>query len=139
MNPITIETTINSDLQNVWEKWNSPEDITKWSFASDDWECPRATNDLQVGGRFSTTMAAKDGSTSFDFTGTYTLVEPMSKIQYTMDGEGKRKVTVLFEKVSDNQTKVTETFDPENQNPEEMQRGGWQAILENFKKHVEKN
>jgi uncharacterized protein YndB with AHSA1/START domain len=124
-------------MQTVWEYWNKPEHIVQWAFASDDWEAPAAENDLHVGGRFKTTMAAKDKSTSFDFTGTYTKVGEHEIIEYTMD-DG-RKVSVRFEITDDNHTKIIETFDPENENSEEMQRSGWQAILDNFKKHVEKN
>ena len=106
-----------------------------WAFASDDWEAPHAENDLRPEGRFKTTMAAKDGSTSFDFEGTYTTVDEHSVIEYTMD-DG-RKASIRFEAQDDGDTTVTESFDPESQNPEEMQRAGWQAILDNFKKYVE--
>lgn len=135
MNTITIETTIHKDIDTVWEYWNNPEHIKGWAFASDDWEAPHAENDLEVGGSFTTTMAAKDGSTSFDFGGVYTDIVPGEKIAYTIaDG---RKVSVTFTKIDDNTTKVVETFDPESINPEDMQRTGWQAILDNFKKYTE--
>lgn len=133
---ITIQTTVNAPVEKVWKYWNQPEHITKWAFASDDWHAPKAENDLRVDGTFSTTMAAKDGSFSFDFGGVYTKVENHKIIAYTI-GDG-RKVKVEF--VSEgNQTKVVETFELESQNPEEMQRGGWQAILDNFKKYTEAN
>lgn len=133
---ITIQTTVNAPVEKIWKYWNQPEHITKWAFASDDWHAPKAENDLRVDGNFSTTMAAKDGSFSFDFGGVYTKVENHKIIEYTI-GDG-RKVKVEF--VSEgNQAKVVETFELESQNPEEMQRGGWQAILDNFKKYTEAN
>lgn len=132
--PITITADINAPVEKVWEYWNKPEHITKWAFASDDWEAPFAENDIKEGGKFKTTMAAKDKSTSFDFEGVYTAVKEYELIEYDMsDG---RHVKVLFEQAP-NGVKVTETFDPENENPEEMQRSGWQSILNNFKKYVE--
>ncbi|MBL7839697.1 MAG: SRPBCC family protein [Cyclobacteriaceae bacterium] len=133
---ITIQTTVNAPVEKVWKYWNQPEHITKWAFASDDWHAPKAENDLRVDGTFSTTMAAKDGSFSFDFGGVYTKVENHKIIEYTI-GDG-RKVKVEFVPEG-NQTKVVETFELESQNPEEMQRGGWQAILDNFKKYTEAN
>lgn len=133
---ITIQTTVNAPVEKVWKYWNQPEHITKWAFASDDWHAPKAENDLRVDGTFSTTMAAKDGSFSFDFGGVYTKVENHKIIEYTI-GDG-RKVKVEFV-AEGNQTKVVETFELESQNPEEMQRGGWQAILDNFKKYTEAN
>ncbi len=135
-NAITVEATINAPVEKVWKYWNEPQHITKWCAASDDWHAPFAENDLRTDGTFKTTMAAKDGSFSFDFGGIYTNVEKHKRIEYTM-GDG-RKVKIVF--ISDgNKTKVTETFDPESENPVEMQRGGWQAILDNFKKHTETN
>jgi uncharacterized protein YndB with AHSA1/START domain len=136
MNKITVETIINAPIEKVWEYWNNPEDIKKWAFASDDWEAPEAENDLKVGGRFKTTMAAKDGSESFDIRGTYTVVEEHKLIEYDMDGEDRRHVKIEFDATPEG-VKVIETFDPENENSEEMQRGGWQAILDNFKKYAE--
>lgn len=134
--PITIEATIDAPVEQVWEFWNSPAHIKKWAFASPEWHAPKAENDLREGGAFSTTMAARDGSMSFDFGGTYTTVNENELIEYTL-GDG-RKVKIIFEADGD-RTKITETFDPENQNPLEMQKGGWQAILDNFKKHTEEN
>lgn len=136
-NPITVQTVINAPIEKVWKYWNKPEHIMSWAFASDDWEAPAAENDLRVGGKFKTTMAAKDKSSSFDFTGTYTHVGEHELIEYTMD-DG-RKVSVRFETLDGDHTKITETFDPESENSEEMQRSGWQAILDNFKKYVEGN
>lgn len=143
MNKITIETVINAPIGKVWKYWNEPEHITKWAFASDDWEALNATNDLTVGGKFSTTMAAKDKSMSFDFGGTYTDIIPNERIEYSMSNdptdESVRKVSIVFSSPTEETTKIIETFDPEMENPEEMQRAGWQAILDNFKKYVENN
>lgn len=133
---ITVATVVNTSIETAWRFWNEPAHITKWAFASDDWHAPYAENDLKIGGKFLTRMSAKDGSMSFDLVGTYTNVEEFGKIEYTL--EDGRKVKIVFEKMDD-ATKVTETFDPENENPREMQQAGWQAILENFKKHVESN
>jgi uncharacterized protein YndB with AHSA1/START domain len=137
MKPIAVETTINAPVEKVWEYWNQPEHITKWAFASDDWEAPEAENDLKTGGRFKTVMSSKENKEEhFDFTGTYTEVKEHELIEYDMDGEDHRHVKVEFSKVPEG-TKIVETFDPENENAEEMQRSGWQAILDNFKKYVE--
>lgn len=135
MNKITVETVVKAPISKVWKYWNKPEHITHWAFASDDWESPVAENDLREGGKFKTTMAAKDRSASFDFTGTYTAIKEHELIEYDMD-EANRHVQVEFSEIPDG-VKVTETFDPENENSEEMQRSGWQAILDNFKKYVE--
>ena len=136
-NPITVETVVRGSLEKVWQYWNEPEHITQWAFASNDWEAPAAENDVREGGRFKTVMAAKDGSSRFDFTGTYTTVVPQELIEYVMDGEDERKVSVKFEPVGESEVKIIETFDPESENSEEMQRQGWQAILENFREYVE--
>ncbi|QSB26688.1 SRPBCC family protein [Flavobacterium sp. CLA17] len=131
---ITVQNTINAAIDKVWEFWTLPEHITKWSFASPDWHTPYAENDLREGGKFKSTMAAKDGSMSFDFEGEYTLIKQNEAIEYAMaDG---RKVEISFA-ATPNGVEVIESFDPETQNPEEMQRGGWQAILDNFKSYVE--
>ena len=132
---ITVEATVNAPVEKVWKSWTEPQHITKWCQASDDWHAPKAENDLRTGGEFSTTMAAKDGSFSFDFDGEYTNVQKHKLIEYTIaDG---RKVKIIFTP-NGNQTRVTETFEAERENPVEMQRGGWQAILDNFKKYTEK-
>lgn len=133
-NSITVQTVIHAPMDKVWEYWNQPEHITQWAFADDSWEAPSAENDLRVGGKFKTVMAARDKSAQFDFGGTYTAVEDHGLIEYDMD-DG-RHVKVEFTQTPEGVT-VVETFDPEGENPEEMQRAGWQAILENFKKHVE--
>ena len=133
---ITIETSINAPVEKVWEFWTKPEHITQWNNASDDWYTPRAENDLRVGGSFLARMEAKDGSVGFDFSGTYNAVEALKYIEYSL-GDG-RIVSITFSQ-EDNQTKVVETFDAENTHPIEMQQAGWQAILNNFKNHVETN
>ena len=135
-NPISVETIIKAPIEKVWEYWNKPEHITKWAFASDDWEAPAAENDLRTGGRFKTTMAAKDKSASFDLTGVYTAVKEHELIEYDMDGADKRHVKTEFTQLPEG-VKVVVTFDPENQNSEEMQRSGWQTISDNFKKYAE--
>lgn len=131
---ITITATINAPIKMVWKYWTEPQHITKWAFASDDWEAPNAENDLRVGGRFMTRMEAKDGSNAFDFSGKYTEVLEEEKISYFLD-DGRNVVTV-FESLGD-ETKIISTFEMENENSEDMQRAGWQAILDNFKKHTE--
>src|SRR5687767_11022538 len=131
---ITVQSTVNAPVEKVWKYWTSPEHITKWNAASDDWHSPRAENDLRVGGKFSARMEAKDGSMGFDFAGVYDAVKTNELIEYTMsDG---RKVSVKFSR-NGNQTQVVETFDAEGMNSLELQRTGWQAILDNFKKYVE--
>jgi len=134
--PLIVTALINAPIEKVWEYYNAPEHITKWAFASDDWEAPHAENDLRVGGKFVTTMAAKDKSAQFDFTGTYTEVKEHELLAYTMDGEDKRTVSVVF-KPKGEAVRVTVTFDMEHENSREKQEQGWQAILDNFKKHVE--
>lgn len=133
-NAITVEATVNAPVEKVWQYWNEPQHITQWATASDDWHAPYADNDLRKDGKFKTTMAAKDGSVSFDFEGVYTNVEPLKKIEYTMSDGRKAAVSFI---AHGNATEISETFEPESENPLEMQRGGWQAILNNFKKYTE--
>ncbi|MFC5269159.1 SRPBCC family protein [Adhaeribacter terreus] len=133
---VTVETTIKAPVEKVWQLWTSPEHITKWNSASEDWHTPKAENDLRTGGKFMSRMEARDGSMGFDFNGVYDEVKPNELIAYSM--EDGRKVKVTFSG-NGSETKVTETFDAENSNPVEMQRGGWQAILDNFKKYTEAN
>jgi uncharacterized protein YndB with AHSA1/START domain len=132
---ITVQTIIKASLEKVWNLWTTPEHVTKWNNVSDDWHTPRAENDLRVGEKFLYRMEARDGSSGFDFTGAYDEIKKNELIAYTMDDE--RKVKVTFRKNNDVETKVVETFEAENTNPLEMQRGGWQAMLDNFKKYVE--
>jgi uncharacterized protein YndB with AHSA1/START domain len=133
---ITVESIISGPIEKIWKYWTEPEHITKWTFASSDWSAPHASNDLKEGGRFNTRMEAKDGSASFNFEGTYTEVIPHKLIAYTMD-DG-RKVKIEFVKEGENY-RVIETFDPEQENLIEMQKQGWQSILENFKTYTEEN
>lgn len=131
---ITVQTIVNAPLSKVWEYWTKPEHITRWAFASDDWEAPHAENDVRVGGKFKTVMAAKDKSVSFDFAGVYTAVTEHELIQYDMaDG---RHVKIEFTETPEG-VQIVESFDPEHENSEEMQRSGWQAILDNFKKSAQ--
>jgi uncharacterized protein YndB with AHSA1/START domain len=131
---ITVSTIVNAPVATVWEAWSSPEHIMKWNSASPDWHTPKAENDLRKGGKFSSRMEARDGSFGFDFGGVYDEVKEHELIEYTM-GDG-RKVSITFA-AAGNTTTVTETFDAEETNPIEMQRGGWQAIMDNFKKYTE--
>ena len=133
---ITVTADVAAPVAKVWEYWSAPNHITKWSNASDDWHTPRAENDLRQGGSFLSRMEARDGSIGFDFGGVYDEVKEHQLITYTM-GDG-RKVSVTFNE-DGNTTHIVESFEPESENPEEMQRTGWQAILDNFKKYVEAN
>lgn len=133
---ITVQATVNAPVEKVWKYFNQPEHITKWNQASEDWHSPSATNDLRNGGTFSYRMEAKDGSFGFDFAGTFDEVKENEILEYTI-GDG-RKVVVSFNPEGDN-TNVVETFEAEETNPIEMQRGGWQAILDSFKRYVENN
>lgn len=133
---ITVQNTINASMDKVWEFWTQPEHIKNWSFASAEWHTPYAENDLKEGGKFKSTMAAKDGSMSFDFGGEYTLVEKHKAIEYVL--EDGRKVEITFTETPDG-VEIIQSFDPETQNSDEMQQGGWNAILDNFKSYVEQN
>ena len=133
---ITVQTTVNTPVEKVWKFWTEPGHIIHWNNASDDGYTPRAENDLRVGGKFTARMEAKDGSFGFDFGGDYTNVVEHKTIEYVL-GDG-RKVKIDFSSEG-NTTKVVETFDAENTHPVEVQRGGWQAILDNFKKYTETN
>lgn len=131
---ITVTTLVNASPQDAWKYWTTPEHIMQWNSASPDWHTPHATVDLKEGGTFTSRMEAKDGSIGFDFGGTYTTVIPEKTLAYMMsDG---RKVSVSFEKKGE-ATFISETFDAEHENPVDMQRDGWQAILNNFKKYAE--
>jgi len=133
---ITIEATVQAPMEKVWRLWTEAEHIRNWNNASDDWHTPKAANDLRTGGRFVFTMAAKDGSFSFDFEGIYDDVQENSRIAYTIaDG---RKVTVTFEPTGSD-IRIVETFEAENIHSLDMQRAGWQAILDNFKKYAEQH
>ncbi len=133
---ITVETIVDSPLEKVWKAWTTPEDITQWNNASDDWYTPSADNDLTEGGDFIYRMEARDGSFGFDFSGTYNKIVEQEVLEYILTDN--RKVSVAFEE-KEGKTKVTETFEPESENPVDTQQQGWQAILDNFKKYVESN
>lgn len=135
-NTITIDATIAGDIKKVWDYYTQPQHITNWNFASDEWHCPRAENELKAGGRYFARMEAKDGSFGFDFEAVYDDVVEEKKVAYTL-GDGRQVVTHFDP--ADGGTKVTTTFEAENTHDMEMQRAGWQAILNNFKKYVEEN
>ena len=131
---ITIEVIINAPISKVWEYWTEPTHITNWYFGSDEWHCPHAENDLKAGGTFTTRMEAKDDSFGFDFSGTYTDVKPHQLISYIMT-DGRKVYTEFIEQ--EDTTKIEQTFDAETENPIEMQKNGWQAILNSFKNYAD--
>ena len=133
---LTVESIINAPVKKVWAYWTQPGHITKWNNASDDWHTPHAENDLRVSGKFTSRMEAKDGSVGFDFGGVFDAVNTNEYIEYTLGDD--RKVKVFFTPDGDT-TKVVESFETEDMNAIELQRGGWQAILNNFKKYTEAN
>ncbi|MCC7298548.1 MAG: SRPBCC family protein [Bacteroidia bacterium] len=133
-NTITVTTTVEAPVEIAWLFWTSEEHIVNWNNASDDWHTPFAENNVEVGGEFNYRMEAKDGSFGFDLKGTYTEVVLNKSLAFHF--EDNRKITVTFEG-KDDETEIIETFEPENQNPEELQRAGWQAILDNFKRYIE--
>lgn len=130
---ITVETLVKAPIAKVWHAYTTPEDIKQWNAASDDWHTTQASVDLREGGAFTSRMEAKDGSFGFDFAGTYTKVVPLELIQYAF---GDRTAKVTFANVPDG-IRVEVSFDAESEHSEEQQRQGWQAILNNFAKHVE--
>ena len=132
---ITVEAIVNAEKSKVWDNYTKPEHITKWNFADPSWHCPTATNDMKVGGTYNARMEAKDGSFGFDFVAVYTEIQQGESFVYEFGG---RQASVVF-KEQNGQTKVSVTFDPETQNPVEMQQQGWQAILNNFKNYAETN
>lgn len=133
---IIVQTVVNAGIPKVWDAYTQPEHITQWNFADPSWHCPQASNDMKVGGKYTARMEAKDGSFGFDFEAIYDDVVDGKSFTYTLD-DG-RKVSTEFEPIG-NQTKVTTTFDAEQQNPVDMQRQGWQAILNSFKRYVEES
>lgn len=132
---ISVETAVGIPVEKAWKYWTMPEHITKWNFASDDWQTTRSENDLRAGGKFVSRMEAKDGSQGFDFSGTYKEIKLYESISYTMDDGRKAEINFVRD---GNKTKIVETFEAENENPVELQRQGWQSILDNFKKYAEK-
>lgn len=131
---ITIQTIVKAGIESVWAAWTTPDDINQWNAASDDWHNPRSSNDLRPGGEFSYRMEARDGSFGFDFGGTYTNVVPHKLIEYVL-GDG-RAVSVRFEPVEAG-VQVIETFEAEDVHVAEMQKQGWQSILNRFAAYVE--
>ena len=131
---INMQVDVEQPVDKVWECWTKPEHITKWNFASDDWHSPQATNDLRPGGQFSARMEAKDGSVGFDFGGIYDAVEEFEYIEYTLGDSRKVKINFTPE---GSHTTIVESFEAEETHSIELQRTGWQAILDNFKKYVE--
>lgn len=131
---IEVSASTNVGLEQVWDAWNNPADIVKWNAADPSWHCPKSENDLRTGGSFNNRMEAKDGSFGFDFMGTYTEVSPKSTISYVL-GDGREVSTTFAE--SEGQTQITTVFDAETVNDPEMQRAGWQSILNNFITYVE--
>lgn len=132
---ILVSTTVNAPIERVWAAWTTPMDITKWNFASEDWCCPSAEIECFPGGAFSYRMEAKDGSMGFDFEGTFTEIGPMKFIKFRLSDD--REVTVSFSERAEGQVTVEEAFESEDEYSAEQQRQGWQAILENFRRHVE--
>ena len=129
---ITVAVAVAADIAEVWRAYTTPDDIKQWNAASDDWHTTSASVDLRVGGSFSSRMEAKDGSVGFDFAGVYTKIIARELIEYVL---GDRAVQVAFI-ASDKGAEVRVTFDPEDANAAEQQRAGWQAILDNFARHV---
>ncbi len=134
MNQITVSANIKAPLTMVWKCWTEPNHVQNWNFASSDWHCPTTENDLKIGGEFHYMMAAKDGSFSFDFWGTFMNIQEEKSLEIIL-GDG-RKMSVLFEGIGE-ETIITEIFEPEEINSIELQKEGWQAILDNFKKYTE--
>tara|TARA_R110001592_G_scaffold302326_1_gene574250 strand:+ start:3679 stop:4092 length:414 start_codon:yes stop_codon:yes gene_type:complete len=132
---IEVKTTINADKTKVWDFYTNPKHIIHWNFAHPSWHCPSAENDLKIGGKYCARMEAKDGSFGFNFEAMYTEIKDQEQFTYQFDD---RFATVKFISNANN-TEINIVFDPENENPIEVQKGGWQAILENFKKYVESN
>ncbi|QQR96796.1 MAG: SRPBCC family protein [Sphingobacteriales bacterium] len=137
MEKITIQATIAADIQKVWNYYTEPAHITQWNFATDDWQCPSASNDMKVGGKYIARMEAKDGSFGFDFEATYNAIVEKEYFSYTMPDS--RTVAVTFNALPNNTTSIDIIFDAETSNPIEIQRDGWLAILNNFKNYTEHN
>jgi uncharacterized protein YndB with AHSA1/START domain len=131
---ITVSILADASLSTTWKAFTTPSSIMQWNFASDDWRCPKAAIELREGGAFSYRMESKDGKYGFDFNGTFTKVIPENRIEYSLDDD--RCVSIVFHETG-GKTEVTETFDAETENPLELQKNGWQAILDNFRKHAE--
>ena len=135
-NKITVTATVNADIKKAWDYYTKPQHIINWNFADPSWQCPAASNDMRVGGKFSARMEAKDGSFGFDFDAIYSEIVEGERFTYGMPNG--RQVSVVFSENGE-QTDVEVTFDAEDQNSLEMQKNGWQAILNNFKSYTEAN
>jgi len=133
MEKIIVSALISANLRRVWDHYTMPEHITQWNFADPSWHCPRAFNDLQVGGTYSARMEARDGSFGFDFEAIYTDVQPLQAFSYEFGG---RMARVEFHE-REQETEVVVTFDPETENPIDLQKEGWQSILNSFKSYSE--
>jgi uncharacterized protein YndB with AHSA1/START domain len=133
---ITVEATINADIKKTWNYYTLPEHITKWNFADPSWHCPSASNDMKIGGKYLARMEAKDGSFGFDFEAYYTEINLGNSFTYEFGG---RVCTIVMAELENNQTAVKITFDPETENPINLQQQGWQLILNNFKSYTEEN
>jgi uncharacterized protein YndB with AHSA1/START domain len=133
---ITVSVIVDASPSRAWDAFTSPYSVVQWNFASDDWCCPKATNDLRMDGSFNYRMESTNGKVGFDFCGTYTNVIPEKRIDYVLGDD--REVSIEFRAIG-KQTEVVETFDAETENSLDLQRTGWQAILNNYKKHVESN
>ncbi|MDO9184891.1 MAG: SRPBCC family protein [Bacteroidia bacterium] len=131
---ITVQAIIDAPIEMVWKNWTTPTDIINWNSASEDWHTTKAENDLRIGGKFLSRMEAKDGTEGFDFVGVYDNVKTNELIEYTLEDDRKVKISFTSE---NGKTKVIETFEAESENSLELQFGGWQAILDNFKKYTE--
>jgi uncharacterized protein YndB with AHSA1/START domain len=134
LTPITVSVSVHASPERAWDAFTTPASIMAWNFASPDWHCPSATNDLREGGAFSYRMAARDGSFAFDFAGTFTEVSPPHRLRFGLGPE--REVLVEFTPEGD-RTRVSQTFTPEATHSLEQQRAGWQAILDHYQQHVE--
>ncbi len=132
---ITVQVSVKATKEKVWKVWTTPSNIINWNTASEDWHTTKAENDLKVGGKFLYRMEAKDGSFGFDFGGVYYAVKTNELIAYTMD-DGRTSI-ITFEQKG-NETTIIQTFEAETENPIELQQNGWQAIMDNFKKYIEK-
>lgn len=133
-NPICVQCQLDVPLDTVWQHWTEPSSITGWNFAHESWHCPRAENDFRVNGRFSYRMEARDGSFGFDFCGTYTFIDPLHQINYTLDDD--RRVQLFFS-YEDGVSFIHEEFEPEHENTRELQEAGWECILHSFKTFTE--
>lgn len=132
---VTVTATVSASKQKTWDYYTKPEHITKWNFADPSWHCPSASNDMSIGGHYVARMEAKDASLGFDFDAIYSDIKEGNEFTYLFGG---RTATVTFQERGE-QTEVIVTFDPESENPMELQRQGWQSILNNFKEYTESN